>query len=416
MSHRVLPLRFLWVVLLVQGLAGPLLAAPAEELSADAAVRLALEQDPAVRAALSRLEAATAGVRGARAPFNLQGEVAPGIGFTNGNALLSQPLDIGGRRSAAARAATGLRSAAQAELDLARLQAAASARMAYSDLVRARAVEEAASAAADLARQIRDAVRRRAEIGEAPQVQVTRAEIEVARAEQEVTRAQGEARSRLAALNLLLGRPADASLTPTDMMALPDLPTGAEELVEQARRQRPEVAVARALVEARRGEVAVARAQGRPELFAEVASDIWSLDRDPFKSRNLGFQARVSFPLLDRGRLRAGVERAEAGVREQEAELATTTRTLGIEVQQAAAELAAAREVALRYQTTILPRSQELLQATRAGFESGLTSFLEVLEAQRVARLTQTEYLTALFQATRARIALDRALGAAPGR
>ena len=117
MSDRVRPFRFLGVLLLTQGLAGPLLAAPAEGLSVEAAIRLALERDPAVAAAQSRLEAATAGVRGARAPFNLQGEVAPGVGFTNGNALLSQPFDIGGRRSAAARAATGARSAAQGELD-----------------------------------------------------------------------------------------------------------------------------------------------------------------------------------------------------------------------------------------------------------------------------------------------------------
>ena len=341
--------------------------------------------------------------------------MAPGVGFTNGNALVSQQLDIGGRRSARARAATGLRSAAQAELDLARLQVASGARAAYFDLVRARAVETAAADAAALARQIRDAVRRRVEIGEAPMVQATRADIEAARAEQEVARAQGEERSRRAALILLLGRPADAPLAPSDALAVPETPAGTAELVEQAQRQRPELAVVRGLIAARRGDVAVARAERRPELFAELASDVWSLDRDPFNRRNLGVQARLSFPLFDRGRLRAGVDRAQAGVREQEAELAGTARTLGIEISRAAAELAAAREVALNYQTAILPRTQELLQATRAGFDAGLTSFLEVLEAQRLARLTQTEYLNALFEATRLRIALDRALGAIQG-
>jgi cobalt-zinc-cadmium efflux system outer membrane protein len=387
----------------------------ATALTADEAVRLALQRDPAVTAAQSRLEAAAAGVRGARAPFNLQGEVAPGLGFTNGNALLSQPIDISGRRSAEARAAAGLRSAAAAGLDLARLQAVAGARTAYYDLARARAVETAAADAAALARQIRVAVRRRAEIGEAPQVQVTRAEIELARAEQEVVRARGEVRGRLAALNLLLGRPAEALVIPADALTLPDPAAEPAEMVEQAQRQRPELAVARGLIDARRGEVAVARAQRRPELFAEVASDVWSLDRDPFNSRSMGFQARISLPLFDRGRLRAGVDRAQAGIREQEAELAAATRTLHIEVQQAVAELDVAREAARNYETMILPRTQELLRATRAGFDTGLTSFLEVLEAQRVARLTQTEYLTALFEATRARIALDRALGVVPG-
>jgi cobalt-zinc-cadmium efflux system outer membrane protein len=384
-------------------------------LTAEEAVRLAVEQSPAVAAARSRFEAASAGVRGARAPFNLQGELAPGVGFTNGNALLSQEIDIGGRRAAQTKAASGARAAAEAELNLARLQAAGGARTAYYDLVRARSIESAASESATLARQIRDAVRRRVEIGEAPVVQATRAEIEVARAEQDLVRARGEAQGRIAALNLLLGRAVDSSLTASEPLAAPEAPAASAELMELAQRQRPELAVARGLIAARQGEVAVARVQRRPELFAELASDVWSVDRDPLNSRKLGLQARLSFPLFDRGRLRAGVDRAQAGVREQEAELAVAARTIGIEIQRAAAELSAAREIALNYQTTILPRTQELLRATRAGFDSGLTSFLEVLEAQRLSRMTQTEYLNALFEAVRARIALDQALGLAPG-
>jgi outer membrane protein TolC len=86
-----------------------------------------------------------------------------------------------------------------------------------------------------------------------------------------------------------------------------------------------------------------------------------------------------------------------------------------VELERAAAALAAAREVALGYQSGILPRTEELLRSTRAGYEAGLTSFLEVLEAQRVARQTQAEYQAALFEAIRARIALDRALGVVPG-
>ncbi len=253
------------------------------------------------------------------------------------------------------------------------------------------------------------------EIGEAPQVQATRLEIEVARAEQEVARAAGERRGRMAGLNLLLGRPAESPLATEQALTLPEEPDSVSGLVEQALRQRPELAATRGLVQARRGDVAVARAERRPELFAEMASDIWSLDRNNLRSRNLGIQARLTFPLFDRGRLRGGVDRAQSGVREQEAELAAIQQTLSIEVQRAAAELAATREVARNYQAVILPRTQELLLATRAGFESGLSSFLEVLEAQRLVRQTQTEYLSALFDTTRARISLDRALGAVPG-
>jgi cobalt-zinc-cadmium efflux system outer membrane protein len=405
-------------VLIIVATGGPAPAQAAERasLSSAEAVRQALEQSPVAAAARSRLEATAAGLRGARAPYPLQGELAPGVGFTNGNALLSQRLDLAGRRSAETRLATGERAAAAAELDQVRLQVAADALAAYFDLARAQAVEAAAAESAGLARQIRDAVRRRVEIGEAPAVQATRAEIELARAEQELARAGGDVRARRATLNLLLGRSPEAPVMLTDALAAPAAPAEPSALVEQARRQRPELAQALARVEARRGAVDVARAQGRPDLLAELASDIWSLDRDPSRSsRNFGFQARLSFPLFNRGRLRAEVERARAGVREEEARLEAARRNLTVEVERAAAELSASREVALNYQQTILPRSQELLQATRAGFETGLSSFLEVLEAQRVARQTQTEYQSALFDAVRARIALDRALGAVPG-
>src|SRR5687767_4077133 len=74
--------------------------AQAVALTAEEAVRLAVERDPSVTAAMNRVEVAAAGVRSARAPFNPQGEIAPGAGFTNGNAILSQQIDIGGRRSA----------------------------------------------------------------------------------------------------------------------------------------------------------------------------------------------------------------------------------------------------------------------------------------------------------------------------
>lgn len=383
-------------------------------LSVEEAVRLALAQSPSVTAARSRVEAAEAGIQGARAPYNPQAELAPGVGFTNGNALLSQQFDISGRRSAQTRVARGLRQTAEAELEAVQLHVAAEARSAYFDLARSGAILRSAEETVTLASQIRNLVRRRVEIGDAPQVQATRADIEVARAEQEVSRARGEVRGREAVLNLLLGRSATEALVIGDVLTLPEaLPAG--ELAQQAVDNRPELAGLRGRVQAQQGEVAVARSQRRPELFADFASDAWSLDRDNLRSRNLGFQARLSFPLWDRGRIRADEARARAGVREQEAELSAATQALRREVERTAAEVSAAREVALNYQSTILPRSQELLRVTRAGFEAGLSTFLEVLEAQRVVRQTQVEYQNALFDAVRARISLDRALGAAPG-
>ena len=384
-------------------------------VTAEDAVRRAVAASPAVRAAQSRIDAAESALRAARAPFGVTAEAAPGIGFTNSIAALLHRIDIGGRRAAASAAAEGEVAKVRAGLETARLQEAAEARTAYFDLVRARAVESGARESAKVVEQLRDLVRRRVEIGEAPAIQATRAEIEAARAQQEVLRAAGEARGLEAALNVRLGNPPDTALRTSDAFPPPETRTAAQ-LSGDAIRRRPEIAEAQGRIAARRGDVTVARAQGGPELFAELATDFWSVDRrESWNSRNVGIQARFSFPLVDGGAIRNNVRRAEAGVREQDAELAVITRQITMEVERAYAEARSANEVVANYQRTILPRTEDLLRATRTGFETGLSSFLEVLEVQRSARMTLAEYQSALFAAARSRIQLERATASIPG-
>jgi len=183
----------------------------------------------------------------------------------------------------------------------------------------------------------------------------------------------------------------------------------------QAQNTRADLQQARAKIEAQRGAVDVARAQSRPDLFAEIASDTWSIDRNPWQSRNLGLQMRLTFPLIDGGSHRAAVDRAREQVNEQAADYEALKRTISEEVARAAAELTSARKIVLNYQQAILPRTEELLRTSRSGFETGLTSFVDVLDAQRVYRQTQTELQTALFDAIRLQIVLERVLGTVPG-
>lgn len=393
-----------------------------EPLDSRSVARLAVQRSPTVVAAELRLQASEAALRGAGAPFSPRAEVAPGLGFTNANALLSQQIDIGGLRSSIRSRAEGERDAARANLASARLQSATEARLAYFDLARARQFEESARSLVELAQQLQAKVARRVELGEAPAVQNTRAEIETARAEQELVRARADSEAKLAILNRLLGRKRNETLTLAENLILPG-PTSSSvnDMVEVALRTRPDIAAVVAGITARRGAVNVARAQGKPLLYAEIAADFWSVDRYSWDRRTasgnlplVGFQARLSFPLGQDRAQRAEVARAQAALLEQEAEVEAIRRTVAIEIERLAAELTAAREVATRYQRTIVPKAEELARATRGGFENGLSSFIEVLEAQRVLRQAQVESLNALYDAVRVRLTLDAALGVSP--
>ena len=387
-------------------------------LSLAQALQEAVGQSPDVTAARQRLAGTQAGLRGARALPNPQVELAPAIGFADEAALLSQELDLAGRRRLRTRVARGELGAAQAELRLAVLNVATEVRTAYFDLVRARRVEETATQSRDLALTIRDGVRTRVELGLAPRGDVVRAGLELARAEQDVVRSGSETEARRVALNALLGRAARTVTLPTDVLAYQGLPADLDEIVAQATETRPEVQAAEQTLLSRRAQVDLARAQRRPEVTAELPFGRWSLTeafRDPIKAGDFGLQVHVRFPLFDRGTLRAEVGRARAGVAEQQALVAAARRSSVSQIQQAAALLTGAIRVTENYRTAVLPQAEEALQIARNGYTQGFTSFLEVLEAQRAYRQVQVEYLTALYDAARGQATLDRALGVVPG-
>lgn len=388
-------------------------AAHADTLTAAEVVRRGLERSPAVLAAHQRTAAAQSTLQAAGLLPTPRLEVAPGVGFTNGNALLSKPFDIAGERKARSQAAQGEQGAAEAQEQLLRQQVATQLRLAYFELVRARRAEAQSQEALTLARAIQERVLRRVELGEAPAVQGIRAEIETAKLAQESTRAQSETKAQLATLNRFLGREPSAELTPSDVLKLPDEPLSTESLLARARSQRPELAQARAQVQAREGEISLAKTLSKPTLSAELATDFWSVERRT-NPRPLGVQLRYSLPFGTDHLQRAQFKRAQAERAAQEAELATQEQAVALEVERTAATLRSTRTAALAYETTVLPRVERLLTATRKGFDDGLTSFVEVLEAQRVARTSRQEYETLLFDALRAGLALDAALGEQP--
>jgi outer membrane protein, heavy metal efflux system len=153
------------------------------------------------------------------------------------------------------------------------------------------------------------------------------------------------------------------------------------------------------------------QAERRPSFAAGVAADIWSLDRRAFSTQNLGLQAFLTFPLFDRDVRRTEDQRGRALIKAAEENLAVVELGVRTEVTRLALELSARQGIAERYRTEIVGRSEDLVAATRRGYESGLTTLIEVIEAQRTLRQARSEYLAAQFETLRLQIELRRAIG-----
>jgi len=371
-------------------------------------VARAVAKSPRVQAAAAEFEERRLAVLSRRSLANPQLELAPGVGATNGNFILSQELDVFGSRRAEASVVMAEADRAEANLRRVRTQAAAQI---LSALIEIHAAEHAVASATTLAEastQLAELVRKRVEIGEAPAVHFTRAELEARRAAQAVQKAKLLRDTHRAEL---------ASMTrqqPTDQ--LPDL-TWSELVIKakSAPASSPTVAIAESDIRIASAEVRAVSAAGRPRLFAGIASDIWSLDRNAVRGSNFGIQLTLSAPLGDLGETRYAVESAKSQVRAAEAVLAEQQRLTALAHAQAVATLITAESVFAAYETEMVVKAEGMVQAMRQGYANGLVTLVEVLEAQRAAIEIQQERTSALAELRRAELQLLIATQTLPG-
>ncbi|MGI8924058.1 MAG: TolC family protein [Fimbriimonadales bacterium] len=342
-------------------------------------VSKAIAASPTVAARQHQVREAEAMARSLGSPKNLELDVAPGVGFTNSNFVLGQSFDFSGTRAARAQRARAEVQVAHAILRKAQLAVGSEFLSAYLNYLAGQRNEANAASGVEVARATVEGIKTRIEIGEAPAVQLTRAEVELNRAEQALTLAQSDVATSRAAVNSLLGQPSITDVPLAVWSPVSDV----NALSQSALARRPEALEALAHIEVAKAGELEARRAGLPSLFAGVAADTWRLDRRPFQRDNVGLQVRLTMPLFDRGENRFAVRSAEAGRKGREAELKDAERRINLDIETVTSQLNAAREVAKSYEAGIVPKAEQMVKAMQSGLESGLTSFLEVLEAQK---------------------------------
>nr|WP_294168407.1 efflux transporter outer membrane subunit [uncultured Sphingomonas sp.] len=179
---------------------------------------------------------------------------------------------------------------------------------------------------------------------------------------------------------------------------------------------RPDVLATGARLRAANAEVAAAASQRFPRLTLSSALGLLALsvgglfDSDALTG-SLG--ADVAGPLLDFGRVGADIDQAEAETRRAFADYRDAVFTALGDAEGGYALIAAAdRELAAALAEAAATDRAASLAETR--FRAGLSSFLDVLEARRLAIAAGERAASARGRAQRARIALWQALGGEP--
>lgn len=327
-------------------------------------------------------------------------------------ATASYEVDLFGRLSRAAQAASLDAQAREALLQSTRLLVQAETAQAYLAL---RATDAERAIMRDTVAAYQGTLllsRRRHQAGDIAEIDVARVETELAATQSDAIALDRRRTELEHALAVLLGEAAsnfrldEAEWT----TALPRIPAGVPATVLA---RRPDVAAAQSEILAAQQRVGVARAAWLPNISLTAAGGYASPELgDLFKwsSRAWGIGALLSLPVFDGGRRQAGVDSAQAQL---EGAAAAYRGQVLVAFREVEDQLAALRllDEQSQAQARALHFSVRATQLSDSRYRNGLDSQLELLDARRSELRNRRQALQVKASQYQATVSLIRALG-----
>ncbi len=382
--------------------AGPMTAAPAtpQAIELPAAIALALDHHPALRAAAEEVAATEADLRQAgRRPNPELAWLREGhrAGNRTTTLQLNQPIELGGKRAARVAVAEGALAVAGGEQQDRRQAVRADVIAAYYAALGARERRQLAQATFELAGRGLDAVARRVAAGKVSPIDADKARLAQADARLEQARAEGDLAVALARLQALTGQ----AVAPKDDTApLPD--PGPLPAVQGAATDGPAVRQARRQLALQQAHARLARANRLPDVTLTVGSQ----RDDQLAGRQAVLGVAVPLPLFDRNS--GNVAAAQARTRQAEAGLQAAELAARAETTAAWLRYRQARDEAQALEHDVVAVARSVYESTLRGFEFGKFSYLDVLDAQRTWFGARARHLQATQDAWQAHAALQR--------
>ncbi len=358
-------------------------------------------------------------VSDARTKINLE---AYGLPVAPGESPLIGPFDVFDARissdmplldsavTAGARSAEAAATAARATADDVRDEVVLGVSSLYLEAVaaeaRAIAVRSEVSSAESLARQARDLKAS----GLVARVDVLRAEVQLASEQQRLIVAENDAARRklvlARAIGVSLGRTVELVDRPV-YRPVTSLPLDAA--LERASAHRADLASAEASVEAAAEAVRAARGEGLPSLA--LHGDVGRIGPAPSGAETtFTVAALVRVPLFTGGSVRGRVEQAKARLAGREAIRDDLRERIELEVRTAMLDLEAS-DARVKVAEGAAGVADAQLEQTRDRFAAGVSTGVEVVQAQEAVATAHDNSIASLLAFNRAKVALARALG-----
>jgi len=280
----------------------------------------------------------------------------------------------------------------------------------YLEALRNKARLDAARANLELATALADLAKNQKEAGIGTSIEVTRAQVQVSNERQQLLGAEQAYRQSLLRLLKLIGVRLDVNLTLTENLThTPVQVADMQEALVIALRSRSDLQAHQKREEQADLDYRAARSDRIPSIsgfagYGTIGSGIDSA----IPTWNLGIS--LELPVFDGGKVEAHRAESLSKLRRERIERQDLRLQIELEVRLAFAGLNLAREQITVAEEGLQLAQQELEQARRR-YQAGITSSLEVTDAQTRLERARENQITALFNYNLERINLGEAMG-----
>ena len=379
------------------------------KLTLSDALSLADRHNPQIRAALAGVEGAQAGISSARAWLNptltfgslgrQHALMSAGVPGMMHGVNFTQPVELPTVRASRIRAAQYQRQGSEWSLAQTRLAIRGAVKQSFYEALRRRGAVEVAKENLALLEDLRRRIEVQVNVGEAARLELTRAEAELSSARIQVQSAELRYAAAVSSLSAAIGAPIgklhlEAQLDPPE--PLPPL----SELHSGMMARHPTMALADTQIRRADALVANEKAQRIPQPSFWMD---WLHQPDVAQYR---FGVTINMPIFNR---REGpIAEALAQKRQAAAQADQRRLELTAALEQAYNLYQIANQQVEIFQEGTLRQAEAAVRAAQAAFKFGERGIIEVLDAQRVLRAAQLEYLNAQYDRQQALIELEQ--------
>ncbi|HYH06187.1 MAG TPA: TolC family protein [Thermoanaerobaculia bacterium] len=391
------------------------------QLSASA-VAEAEQQVRAARAAVyPQIDAAVNYNRTIRSPYSFDLPEGMALPFGQANTwiaqvTINQTLYAAGKIGAGIQIAKEFQGSTEANAREEQQTIALAIEEAYYDAALAKEMAQIAESSGRLMNEQLAHVRLLKQAGNASELDVLRVQVERENLQPEITAAQN-ARD-VATLNLLrlVNLPADSEVELDNVLTTATVqPVDVTNIIQGAVERRPAVAAAQHLVNIRKQQVKIERADSLPTVGASATIGEQALPANLFPAGDdfnsdwsVGVGVRI--PLFDGGRRKAEVRAAQEVQKQAELQLAQLREAVTLELEQQRRELArAAEQVGAR--TEAVKQAQHAYELTELSYRVGNATQLDLTNARAQLRQATGNQAVAVHDYHLALARLERAAG-----